>query len=302
MLAEKIKGLRRQAQMSQEQLAEKLNVSRQAVTKWETGAGVPDIDNLRSISALFHVSLDFLLDNEIQTAPPQDFLYDSTTEYDIDQEKSFDIALAGARQVTLTAYAGEKFQLRLASDQIPDIQSAFKVKLDDVKQRIDVDVHRFGDMTEAQAKASVYVFLRFPQQYVKRIEVAGSMDTLILSELRAENVEFSGKAASVRMSGVTGHVELNCNLDMGLFCESLDGRLDVNQISATSRLTLPAGTPFLAVTRGLANSIRYEKDGEPAEPFSLDASGAQGCENVIELNGMKSELVINALSAPAPGV
>lgn len=37
MLSEKLKALRRQTKMSQEQLAEKLNVSRQAVTKWETG-------------------------------------------------------------------------------------------------------------------------------------------------------------------------------------------------------------------------------------------------------------------------
>ena len=41
--AEKLKTLRKQAGMSQEQLAEKLRVSRQAVTKWETDGGIPDI-------------------------------------------------------------------------------------------------------------------------------------------------------------------------------------------------------------------------------------------------------------------
>jgi transcriptional regulator with XRE-family HTH domain len=41
--AEKLKIIRKQAGMSQEQLAEKLGVSRQAVTKWETDAGIPDI-------------------------------------------------------------------------------------------------------------------------------------------------------------------------------------------------------------------------------------------------------------------
>jgi transcriptional regulator with XRE-family HTH domain len=41
--AEKLKSIRKQAGMSQEQLAEKLGVSRQAVTKWETDAGIPDI-------------------------------------------------------------------------------------------------------------------------------------------------------------------------------------------------------------------------------------------------------------------
>ena len=44
--AEKLKSLRKQASMSQEQLAEKLGVSRQAVTKWETDTGIPDIENM----------------------------------------------------------------------------------------------------------------------------------------------------------------------------------------------------------------------------------------------------------------
>ena len=44
--AEKLKSIRKQVGMSQELLAEKIGVSRQAVTKWETGAGIPDIDNM----------------------------------------------------------------------------------------------------------------------------------------------------------------------------------------------------------------------------------------------------------------
>ena len=49
--AEKLKSIRKQTGMSQEQLAEKLGVSRQAVTKWETDAGIPDIENIMAISA-----------------------------------------------------------------------------------------------------------------------------------------------------------------------------------------------------------------------------------------------------------
>ena len=58
--AEKLKSIRKQAGMSQEQLAEKLGVSRQAVTKWETDAGIPDIENIMAISALFDISIDEL--------------------------------------------------------------------------------------------------------------------------------------------------------------------------------------------------------------------------------------------------
>ena len=62
-LGEKIREARRQAGLSQEQLAEKLNVSRSAVAKWETDKGLPDIDNLRYLSKLLSVSVDHLIDD-----------------------------------------------------------------------------------------------------------------------------------------------------------------------------------------------------------------------------------------------
>lgn len=62
--AEKLKETRRQAGLSQEQLADKLCVSRQAVTKWETGKGMPDIENIRAIAKLLNVSIDYLLDDQ----------------------------------------------------------------------------------------------------------------------------------------------------------------------------------------------------------------------------------------------
>ena len=58
---EKLKQLRIQNEYSQEQLAELLNVSRQAITKWESGKGMPDISNLKMISNLFGVTLDSLI-------------------------------------------------------------------------------------------------------------------------------------------------------------------------------------------------------------------------------------------------
>lgn len=62
-LGEKLKEARKQAGLSQEQLSEKLCVSRSAVAKWETGKGVPDADNLKTLSKLLNVSIDYLLDD-----------------------------------------------------------------------------------------------------------------------------------------------------------------------------------------------------------------------------------------------
>ena len=60
-ISEKILKLRKANNMTQEQLAEQLQVSRQAVSKWESGQAVPDADKLPAMSDLFHVTIDYLL-------------------------------------------------------------------------------------------------------------------------------------------------------------------------------------------------------------------------------------------------
>lgn len=63
LLADKIKELRTKENLTQEEFAEKIFVSREAVSKWERNRGIPDIDNLINISKLFDISIDTLLDN-----------------------------------------------------------------------------------------------------------------------------------------------------------------------------------------------------------------------------------------------
>ena len=62
-LGEKIKEARKQCGLSQEQLAEKMTVSRSAVAKWEANNGLPDVDNLKALAQLLNVSVDYLLDD-----------------------------------------------------------------------------------------------------------------------------------------------------------------------------------------------------------------------------------------------
>lgn len=63
-LGEKICKLRTTNKMSQGDLAEKLNVSRQSISKWETNGSVPELDKLIQLSDLFGISLDDLVRNE----------------------------------------------------------------------------------------------------------------------------------------------------------------------------------------------------------------------------------------------
>ncbi len=60
-LGARLQKLRRQASMSQQELADQLHVSRQSISKWELGTATPDLDNLVRLSELFGVSLDELV-------------------------------------------------------------------------------------------------------------------------------------------------------------------------------------------------------------------------------------------------
>ena len=59
--SDKLSALRRKAGWSQEELAERLNVSRQSVSKWESAQSMPDIDKIVQLSSLFSVTTDYLL-------------------------------------------------------------------------------------------------------------------------------------------------------------------------------------------------------------------------------------------------
>ena len=65
IFAEKLYQLRRQKGMSQEELADRLEVSRQAVSRWEMGTTLPDAKNLIQLSGIFDVSIDYLLKDEM---------------------------------------------------------------------------------------------------------------------------------------------------------------------------------------------------------------------------------------------
>ena len=77
ILADKIITLRKKNGWSQEELAEKVGVSRQAISKWESAQSVPDLDKILRMSELFGVTTDFLLKDEMETEE-----YTGSTEED----------------------------------------------------------------------------------------------------------------------------------------------------------------------------------------------------------------------------
>jgi len=68
-LDKKLARLRKREGLSQAEVSEELDVSRQAVTKWETGTSRPSIENLQSLSRLYNVPLEYLLDESGDELP-----------------------------------------------------------------------------------------------------------------------------------------------------------------------------------------------------------------------------------------
>lgn len=286
-LEEQIKHYRKQAGLSQEKMAEVIGVSRQAITKWENGTGTPDIANLVAIAELFQISVDELLSNEKVDKKQSEYLYESKTEYDIDTKKNYDIKLGGACKVILAANSGEKIAVTLLSNVIKTLQSDYKVKIDDNKNRIDVDINRLNNATEADAKEGLVVQVLLPSKYLGKIELAVNAKSLEICGVDNEIIEASGKISEVSLKDNKGEIEIDSNLDMQINVASHEGAIEINQVSATSRICIPAEFEFRAATKGIATKIFYEKQGHKTEDFSNKES-----DNYIELNGMKSELVI----------
>lgn len=72
ILADKILALRKQYGWSQEELAEKVNVSRQSISKWESASAIPDINKILELAKIFGVTTDYLLKDEIESVQYSD--------------------------------------------------------------------------------------------------------------------------------------------------------------------------------------------------------------------------------------
>ena len=287
MISMRIRELRKQAKLSQEMMAEKIGVSRQAITKWETGLGVPDIENLVAIADLFKLSLDELMGRDIEHETlAKDYLYESVTEYDIDGKKDFDISFMGANKLKLYAYEGEKVKVILLSDTIADIQNELKTKIDDIKRKIDIDIKRVGNLSETVAKNELTIKILIPQLYMGEVELNGNTNILELKNLELDNIEFSGKSKEIALENIKSHIEIDTNEDAKLYVKNVEGALDINQLSATSKLYIAPTDEFGFVTKGVLNKVLCKQDMLNIKEVSEEP------KLVIELNGIKSELSI----------
>lgn len=272
-LGETIKHYRSQLNMSQIELGDKIGVSRQAVTKWETDTGIPDINNIKSLAKVFHISIDTLLSHHIDTP------YVSKIEYDLDTPKDFDINLGTLGNVSIEGYEGEKLLIQLSSSSYSDLQKDFKIKFDDNKERLDIDLMTKEYVTKIQRR-EVNLSIMLPVHYIRKVECNVLPSSMSMSHVTSDSIELDIKTSTLDLKDIHGHIEIDCNIDMIINIDTIDGKLDLNAVRCSSQLNITSPSHFKTVSKGIKTKIIYEKD--------IDEES----DNQIELNGIMSELMI----------
>lgn len=296
---EKLKELRQRKKISQEQLAEKLYVSRQAVTKWENGTGMPDVENLIAIAALFNESLDNLLSNEKSILTKHEFLYESKTEYDLDEEKRIDIKIGCAHEVVVQKTEKEKIQIMLASNKLSQIMQDVKVKIREGSRRMDVFVNRNKDFSDMQARDFLVVLIKIPERFVAHLEISAVTENLVVRDIQLDNLEFCGKLKNGFFTNASGHIELDVFCDINVEVDRFKGKIDFNQLYSASVLKIKSGSCYL---RRIGTKNRFvDSNGtliELRKSRKNDSEYLQKSKEfdfIAEIAGLASELkVINA--------
>ena len=280
-LSEKIKSLRKGAGLSQEEFGARLNVSCQAITKWESGEGLPDIGNLLVLSRMFKISIDDLLSEEIALAEKL-FLYESRVTYDIENLRDFDIHLGCCAEISVSSNEGEKLEVICSSNDIADLSGLVKIKVDSEGRNADVDLKLRDGITETLCKEALHIDISLPQRYVQKVEVAARTRKLSVRHLEFKNFEYGGKVEEIILSEIKGNTELDVNSVVVIKANSFSGEVSLNQIGAISTIHVPSDKTIATRTRGIRTNIICEHP----ELIKSDAT------DLIELNGIKSELTL----------
>ena len=181
---DKLKSLRKEYNLTQEELAEKLDVSRQAITKWESGEGTPDVENLKQLAILFNTTLDDLImeDKKVEIPEKQ---YKYTEEIEIDHSKHFDLKFTKIGEISILPSTEEKVKIEILSDAAKPEES-LKIKNDTRYDRMDLEIKN------KQSAMDVSLNLYLPEKYIDEIELNSDTRTLNIINLDIKKLEYDG--------------------------------------------------------------------------------------------------------------
>jgi hypothetical protein len=286
--SEKLKEIRKSEGLSQEQLAEKIGVSRQAITKWETGKGLPDVENMVIIAEIFKTTLDELLRDSAIKQELEKPVSISETIYDIDCEKHFDINIGNASAIILSSGTDEKMHIKLSSETLEDLNTMFKIKLDEKKNKLDVTCLNKNKLSRYEAEDSLKIEIVLPEKYSDHCEIEASVKLLVIKNLHLRRLEYDGSAAQVQISNSSGSLEFTAKTDYDITVDKITGRLDINQWKAKAIVHIPEPDIVPVTNKGRKCDVYYMKNSAVTayENFADN-------ENELSVSGISSELIVD---------
>lgn len=288
--SKKLKEIRKSEGLSQDQLAEKIGVSRQAITKWETGKGLPDVENMVIIAEIFKTTLDELLRDSAAGPEPKKPVFTSETVYDIDCEKHFDINIGNASSIVLSSGLDEKLHIKLSSETLENLDSMFKIKLDEKKNRLDINCLNKNKLSRYEAEDSLKIEVSLPDKYSDHCEIEASVKLLVVKNLHLRRLEYDGNADQILISDSSGSLEFTAKTDYDITVDKITGRLDINQWRAKAVVHIPEQNIVHVINKGRKCDVYYVKDDHVTEYENLADD-----QNELSVSGISSELVVDLI-------
>lgn len=284
---DRLKQIRTTQGLSQEQLAEKIGVSRQTITKWETKRGLPDIENMIILAEIFKITIDELVLQETQLHKKKPIIFESETVYDIDCDKHFDIHMGSARRINISSSEDEKVHIKLESDCLENLSSLFKIKLDENKKKLDIVCIKKKGISRYETEESVDVTITLPKDYTNHCEIEAATKELHIKDLKLERLEYDGLANIIFVKDVEGSLEFTGKSDYNITIEGRCTQLDVNQWKARTVVHIVDFNKYKVVNKGKRCNVLYKKDGSICE-----ADFAEEGEIILSISGICSELIV----------
>ncbi|MDE7251510.1 MAG: hypothetical protein K2O32_01000, partial [Acetatifactor sp.] len=226
--------------------------------------------------------------DSITQAAPETSVYTSETIYDIDREKHFDVNIGSAATILLSSGNDEKLHIKLSSETLEKIDSIFKIKLDEKKNKLDVICLNQNKLSRYEAEESLTVEIILPNKYSESCEITASVKLLAIKNLHLNRLEYDGDAEHVLISDSSGSLEFTAKTDYEITVDKITGRLDINQWKAKAIVHIPEKNIVNVLNKGRKCNVYYTKEGKV-----IECENTVDSENEISVSGIFSELVVD---------
>lgn len=240
------------------------------------------------IAEIFKTTLDELLRDSATRQKQETSVYTSETIYDIDCEKHFDVNIGDAAAILLSSGTDEKLHIKLSSETFENLGTMFKIKLDEKKNKLDVNCLNKNKLSRYEVEDSLTVEIVLPQKYSDHCEISASVKLLVIKDLHLRRLEYDGDAEQVLISDSSGSLEFTAKTDYDITIDQITGRLDINQWKTKAVVHIPEENMVNVINKGRKCAVYYMKD-DNAIAYENSADG----ENELSVSGIFSELVVD---------